>query len=120
MKHNYLSILLILLSFNLRAQTSITGFVTDSLNKPITSASVYLSKTTIGTLTNEVGLYSLTIPQNGVYELISSCVGFKSKSIIVSIKGISQKINLRLSVNPVNLEEVTVKSKAKIRIKEPD
>ena len=117
MRRNFLSILLIILSFNLSSQTSITGFVTDSLNKPIPFASVYLSKTTIGTLTNDVGLYSLTIPQNGVYELTSSCVGFRSKSFIISIKGINQKINIELSVNLINLDEVTIESKAKTRVR---
>ena len=117
MRPNFPSILLITLSLNLSAQPSITGLVTDSLNKPIPFASVYLSKTTIGTLTNELGHYSLTIPQNGVYELTSSCVGFKSKSVIISVKGISQNINIKLSVKLVNLEEVTIKSKAKIRVR---
>ena len=113
----FLSSLLLILCYNLRAQTTITGVVTDSLNKPIPFASVYLSKTTIGTLTDNKGLYSLSIPQNGVYELTSSCIGFKTSSSIISAEGIKQKVNINLSLNLVQLDEVKINAKAKSQVK---
>jgi hypothetical protein len=118
MRINYFIIAAILfLSFNLNAQTIITGYVTDSLNKPIPSASVYLSKTTIGTSTDSDGTYSLTIPQNGVYELIFSSIGYKTYSQTLSADGRLQKINIILSLKVIPLNEVTVKSKDKNRLK---
>jgi len=69
--------ILFILSHNLKAQTTITGIVTDSLNNPIPFASVYLSKTTIGTLTDKEGIYLLNFSQEGIYDMIVSSIGFK-------------------------------------------
>jgi hypothetical protein len=113
----FFSSCLLILCYNLSAQTTITGFVIDSLNKPIPFASVYLSKTTVGTLTDNKGFYSLFIPQNGVYELTASCLGFKSGSFVLSAKSTMQKINIKLSLNLVQLREVTINAKAKIRVR---
>lgn len=104
-------------SSQLKAQTSISGIVTDSLNKPVQFASVYLSKTTIGALTDNNGTYILSIPADGVYEMIISCIGYKTKSLIISASGNRQKINIKLSVNLVLLNEITVSSKDKNRSK---
>jgi hypothetical protein len=113
----FLIVLIIILSYNLNAQTTITGVVTDSLNNPISSASVYLSKTTIGTLTDNKGFYSLTIPQDGVYEMTISYLGYKSNSQIINADGKKQVINIKLSVNLFLLNEIIVKSKDKNRLK---
>ncbi|MCX6321503.1 MAG: carboxypeptidase-like regulatory domain-containing protein [Bacteroidia bacterium] len=112
----FFTVLFIILSYNLNAQTTITGVVTDSLNKPIPSASVYLSKTTFGVLTDAEGVYSLTISRDGVYEMITSCIGYKSHSQFISAEGKKQKIDIKLSVNFFLLKEVTVKSKDKNRL----
>ena len=110
-------LLFFLLNFNLKAQTSITGVVTDTLNNPIPFASVYLSKTTIGTLTDNKGVYTLSVSQEGAYEMITSCIGYKSKSQIISADGKRQNINIKLSVNLFLLNEITVKSKDRNRQK---
>lgn len=118
MKSNiFIIVILTILNYTLNAQTTITGVVSDSLNKPIPFASVYLSKTTIGTLTDKDGLYSFTIQQDGVYEMISSSIGFKSNSLIISSEGKKQTINIKLSIDLILLDEVTVKSKDKNRLK---
>ncbi len=115
--------ILILISFftflsqDLRAQTTVTGIVTDSLNVPVPFASVYLSKTTIGNMTNKDGAYLLTIPQNGEYELIASCIGYKTYSKIIYAEGRNQTINIKLSLNLIQVDEVTVQTKDKNRIK---
>lgn len=102
--------LFLVLSFNLDAQSVVTGVVADSLNNPVPFASVYLSKTTIGTLTDNNGTYSLTIPQDGAYEMIASCVGYRSESRIIYATGNKQMINVKLYVNMVMLNEITVRS----------
>ena len=109
--------LLSLLIYHLDAQTIISGIVTDSSNLPIPFASVYLSKTTIGTTTSNEGNYTLTIPQNGEYELIASCIGYNASSMALSAGGRKQTINLKLSQNLVQLDEITVSTKAKKRVK---
>jgi hypothetical protein len=108
--------LFLFISCSLYGQTEITGNVTDSLNNPIPFASVYLSRTTIGTHTNANGSYVLKVPQNGAYELIISAVGYKSFSCRVYTDGRKIIINSILHVQTVMLNEVTVSSKEKNRL----
>jgi CarboxypepD_reg-like domain/MG2 domain len=110
MKFSYLLVLIFLTS-GLSAQTVISGFVKDTLNNPIPGASVYLSRTTIGTLTGKSGEFFLSVPQTGEYELTASCVGYKSASMIINSDARKQNINFRLSLNLITLGEVTVRSK---------
>ena len=118
MKFNFFLLSLFLFcTHNLHAQTVVTGLVTDSLNAPVPFASVYLSKTTIGNMTDKNGAYSLTIPQNGEYELIASCIGYQTKKTVLFADGRNFKINIRLSQELVRIDEVTVQTKDKNRIK---
>jgi hypothetical protein len=96
-------------------QIIITGVVTDSLNNPIPSASVYLSKTTEGTYTDNNGVYSLNIPREGFYEMIISCIGYKLNSQVINVKGKMQKINVTLSRKFFLLDEVTIEANDKNR-----
>jgi hypothetical protein len=101
----------------LQAQTILTGVVTDLANSPIPYSTVYLSKTTIGVTANEKGAYTLTIPEDGVYELIASCVGFESHSQIIKADGTIIKLNIKLPERNVLINEVTVKDKDRNRRK---
>lgn len=111
------AVLTFFLNYSLSAQNTITGVVTDSLNNPVPFASVYLSKTTIGVLTDNNGIYSLILPQEGEYEMITSCLGYKINSQIINAKEKKQTINIRLSLNVIKLNEVTVKSNNRNRRK---
>lgn len=98
------------LSLQLMAQTSITGIVTDSQKTPVPYARVYLSKTTIGAITNDQGVYLLTIPQNGVYEMSTSCIGFKSNTQIINAEGKNKTIDIKLAADTILIKEVTVRA----------
>lgn len=100
-----------LLLFTGQAQTIITGQVTDLKNTPIPNATVYLSKTTVGVLANTDGIYSLSIPQVGTYELIASCVGYESHTQRIRCDGTAKKINIKLPERIILISEVTVKGK---------
>ena len=100
--------LCLFLTGNLIAQTTITGIVTDSIKVPLPFARVYLSKTTIGCITNDKGAYSLTIPRDGVYELSTSFIGFKSNIQIIKAAGINQEMDIELSMDTIHLKEVNV------------
>ena len=108
--------LLILFASVMQAQTTITGVVTDSLNVPVASASVYLSKTTLGTLTDRNGIYLLSVPEKGVYEITVSYIGFKTVSLLINAEGSKQVINIKLSLSPVLLKEINVSSREKNRL----
>lgn len=107
------AILFVIISVKISAQTQISGIVTDSLNNPIPYASVYLSKTTYGVLTDNKGAYSLAISGNGIYEMIVSSLGYKPYSQFISAEGTMLKTNIRLSISPIRLDEVSVSSKNK-------
>jgi hypothetical protein len=61
------------------------------------------------------GTYTLNIPQEGEYELISSFIGFKSASKRITAEGKLQVVNIKMAESPVMLEEITVKSKDRSR-----
>ena len=106
-----------LIHFTLQSQTKITGVVTDLSNTPIPYATVYLSKTTVGVLANEKGAFSLTIPQDGVYELKISCIGFVSHTQIIKADGTNKKLNIKLPERIVLIKEIMVKGKDRNRRK---
>jgi hypothetical protein len=109
-------VLFVLVGYKLSAQTLITGIVSDSVNIPVPNAAVYISKTTIGTITDQKGAYSISIPLQGEFELTASLIGYKTKSVIIYANGNRQVINIKLSLNPVLLNEVTVSSKNKLSL----
>src|SRR5664280_899708 len=111
-------VLFVLVGYKLSAQTLITGIVSDSVNNPVPNAAVYISKTTIGTITDQKGAYLISIPQQGEFELTASFIGYKTKSVIIYANGNRQIINIKLSLNPVLLNEVTVRSKNKYSLKD--
>jgi TonB-linked SusC/RagA family outer membrane protein len=100
-------LLLLTLSFVLpsMAQNNITvrGRIINERSQPVTSASVVVKGTTIGTTTNDNGEYQLTAPSNGA--LVITSVGYPSKEI--SING-QTTINLSLTVSSTDLEQVVV------------
>jgi hypothetical protein len=112
MKSSLITIILFfLLAITSPAQTIISGTVTDVSNIPVPFASVYLSKTTVGAITDMKGIYTLTIPQEGKYELIASCLGYKTLSQIITAEGNPQTINIKLENYDIILSEVIVKAK---------
>lgn len=108
-------IVFLLIAFGSNAQTVISGVVTDPSNAPVPFASVYLSKTTVGVITDLKGVYTLRIPQEGKYELIASSLGYKTLSQIITAGGNDQKINITLSNYDIVLSEVIVKAKDRNR-----
>jgi len=112
-----ITVAILLFSLSIQAQTTITGTVKDSLNISIPYTSVYLLKTTIGALTDAKGAFTLTIPEDGLYEMIFSSVGYESFSQIITANGLKQIINIKLPKKTIKLNEFTVNEKDKNREK---
>ncbi len=106
----FLTFLLMTVIGGIFAQTVITGTVTDTLNKPIPFAIVYLAKTTIGTTTDSEGKYLLKVPQPGHYQLFASGIGYYTNGQNIFVTGKSLKKDIKLSVNYFQLTEVKIKS----------
>lgn len=87
--------------FNIKAQRLVTGKVTDSDFKPLEGASVQLSDTPTGVITDLEGKYELTVSENVTIRV--SFVGFESQEVLVGNQSV---INVVLF--PLRLKEVVV------------
>ena len=88
------------------AQRTITGTVTDGENKePLVGATIVLKGTTVGTLTNVDGHYTLKMPsKNNVSTLVIAFVGYATKEVAI---GSSDTIDIALEGGSI-LQEVVV------------
>ena len=74
----------ILFTLTAGAQFNVSGRIIDSASKePLVGASVYCQNTTVGTVTNKDGQFSLSLKSGG-YELIISFTGYQTKQIQIS------------------------------------
>ena len=95
----------LLLSWQLSAQTrTISGKVTDEKAAPVPNVSVTVKGTTIGTTSNEEGVFSITVPDNAK-TLIFSAIGMAPQEV-----AIGSKTNLSVTLKPEEkqLQEVVV------------
>ena len=102
---SFLSILLITVCAALQAQNiTVRGTVTDASNgEPVPGASVIVSGTTNGVVSDVSGNYSITAPSDGV--LIFSSIGYESMQ--VPIRG-NRTLNVELSPSAEFLDETIV------------
>lgn len=83
-------------------QKSVSGKVTDSANSPLPGVSVVVKGSTVGTVTDGNGNYSLpNVPENATLQF--SFVGMKGQELAVGGKSV---INVRLEEETIGLEEV--------------
>lgn len=82
---------------------SVRGKVVDSNGEPLPGANVLVEGTTIGTVTDLDGNYSITIPNNSS-QLTYSFIGFNSKTLPIS----NSVMNIALEEDLMQLEEVVV------------
>ena len=83
---------------------TITGTVTDEANEPIIGASVTVENTSLGTVTNIDGQFSLSIPANTA-QLVVSFIGYQTQKVKI---GSNNKINVVLKEDQLLLDEVVV------------
>jgi Ca-activated chloride channel family protein len=107
----YLLILLVvplLTLFSPQQDRIITGKVTDQdSGEPLVGATVVVEGTSIGTLTNELGKYSLTVP-SGHDLLVIQYIGFQTQKVKIGEK---TNIDITLSAATATLSEVVVTGK---------
>ncbi|OOG70455.1 mucoidy inhibitor MuiA family protein [Algoriphagus sp. A40] len=95
-----------LTTFNPRTQVfgSVAGRVTSSMDgTPIPGASVLVVGTTIGTVTDTNGNYSLTLP-NDASQILASFIGYQSRSVPIN----SAQLNIILNEDTYALNEIMV------------
>ncbi len=86
---------------------TISGSITDKSNgETLFGASVFLTGTTIGGITNEYGFYSITAPE-GEYVLNISYIGYTDVNTTINLNE-DLKLDIEISEFSTELEEVVV------------
>lgn len=115
----FLSFLLLLISISAFSQhkTMISGKVLSTEKTTVDFATVYLKGTNYGGTTNEEGIYHLQAPE-GEYTLVVSAIGYKTVEKPVKLmRGERTKMNVVISPQATELDEVVVVSNGVTRLK---
>lgn len=115
----FLSFLLLLISISAFSQhkTMISGKVLSTEKTTVDFATVYLKGTNYGGTTNEEGIYHLQAPA-GEYTLVVSAIGYKTVEKPVKLmRGERTKMNVVISPQATELDEVVVVSNGLTRLK---
>ncbi len=99
-----LSLTAVLLTLQVWAQRTVTGRVTDDKGNPIPNVSIQVKGTSIGTVSNDDGSYSLNVPANGRL-LVFSAVSMGTQEVTLRDQS---NINTVLQTTERNLQEVVV------------
>lgn len=105
-------ILLLSFSFLAHAQKILKGTVLDEKGAVVPKASVFLNNTSIGTMADEEGKFSLAIPQ-GKFELIVSSVGFVTANQTINAAEMANFITIKLFIKAPELESVIIEPNLK-------
>lgn len=103
MKKIIIAILAVILPLTVFGQNGISGKVTDSNGEPVTGAAVFVRGTTIATVTDYDGSYSISAKEGD--NLLITCIGYEDAVLSV---GKSAVVNVVLSDNVEMLEGVVV------------
>ena len=115
----FLSFLLLLISISAFSQhkTMISGKVLSTEKTTVNFATVYIKGTNYGVTTNEEGIYHLQAPA-GEYTLVVSAIGYKTVEKPVKLmRGERTKMNVVISPQATELDEVVVVSNGVTRLK---
>lgn len=116
----YKQIIFVFLSLSLSVQSwgqgnkyTISGYIKDqNSGETLIGPSVSVKElTNVGTMTNEYGFYSLTLPE-GTYTLIIQSFGYVSQDTIIALKS-NVKIDFTLSEEIMEMEEVVISAERK-------
>ena len=99
---------------------TLSGSVTAAdTQETLLGVTVYAQSTALGTVTNNYGVYSLTLPQ-GDYRILFQNLGFETKVIEVSLDS-DQALNVSLALKSEELDEVIVTEDVeRIRLRAPE
>ena len=116
MKKILLCISLFTLPLIMFAQYKVSGVVVDEkTQQPLAGASVFCQNTTIGTLTNSNGEFSISVPSGG-YDIVVSYTGYETQSQRISKQ--TENIGAMkfvLKEKEKNMEEVAVVATTEVR-----
>ncbi len=112
-----LTLLFFIISFTVKAQLTVKGIILDETNQPLPYVNVIVKNSTIGTITDNDGKFSVTLKKNrGRIEI--SFLGFET-----IIKRVSKKtgfLKIILKEEADQLDEIIIVTKPKKRLKKKE
>ncbi len=107
------------LKISAQEKFTLSGTITDSQsNETLISVNIIIPELQTGTITNEYGFYSITLPE-GTYKIQISYLGFKTVSETVVLNNDMVK-NFKLSESAESLDEIVITENVeKLNIKKP-
>ncbi|MFD2247094.1 TonB-dependent receptor [Pontibacter ruber] len=89
---------------------TISGYVRSATgNEPLVGATVGVPSMNVGTITNENGFYSISLPP-GSYTLQASYVGYQTSSWPVVVSNVNQTVAITMTAAANQLKEVVVET----------
>lgn len=106
----FLTISMLVLPFLLQAQTNrISGKVVNGeTGAPLANASVFLSNTSKGTISNAEGAFELSNIPSGSYELVISCIGYRTHVYSFTSAKLPLLLQVQLQPKASDLDAVTI------------
>ncbi len=90
-------------------QFVISGQIKDAVTKlPLQSVNVFLANTTLGSITDADGRYTIRGVPVGTHELVASLLGYEVQKISVRITTVDAGVNLRLQPTALEMPQVEV------------
>ncbi|MES3019214.1 MAG: DUF2012 domain-containing protein, partial [Bacteroidota bacterium] len=102
-----LSLILILSGLSY-AQITLSGKVTDSLDRPVSGTTVKLTEKNISTITNSQGAFIFSNLAEGTYNLNVSSIGYDTKRVAVSLSSAQNSFSIILSERITQLQSVEI------------
>ncbi|MDP9041053.1 MAG: carboxypeptidase-like regulatory domain-containing protein [Bacteroidota bacterium] len=75
---------------------------------PLPSVSVYLNSTSIGTITNEKGLFVIGKVPSGKFRLVATCIGYETYDTVIDIHSVSNELVILLKTKQEELQSFSV------------
>lgn len=102
-----LMVLFCIFTKNYAQNSVISGYVSDIRNgEKIIGVNIYIPALDIGTVTNNFGFYSITVPSSDNVEISYSYIGYKT---VTKLLNLSQDIKLNIDIDPaIELEVIEI------------
>ena len=97
----------------------VSGYITDSdTREPVAGATVFVRKLSAGTLSNQYGFYSLTLPR-GIHTVQFSFVGMKETLVDLNLYG-EGEMNIEMKSTLIPLKEAVVSADRSVALQRPE
>ena len=108
--HLYITLLFFSLLFS-EEESSIKGVILDYSNqKPIPGANIYVENSNTGTVSNELGAFSLSIDNVEINEIKISMIGYRDTTLLINQNNIKSKYQVFLNPKTIQMSGITVHS----------